>query len=176
MGWLALLILEVGAMRRPEVRDRRGRKTPTSFLCTFIMPTLGSLIGAKAIMKKLFYLGSLLAIMMVSPMSVTFTSCSDDDDEKQTNDAESIVGTWVEYQESGTNLYLVLYANGLGCFQVERRGQLEDDGYFSYTYEDGVLSLYYKESSYVEYLYVQSMMTDRLSVIWDGSRRVFYRY
>ena len=32
VGWLALLILEVGAMRRPEDGDRHGETTPTSFL------------------------------------------------------------------------------------------------------------------------------------------------
>jgi hypothetical protein len=32
VGWLALLILDLGAMRRPDCRDKRGGNTPTLFL------------------------------------------------------------------------------------------------------------------------------------------------
>ena len=31
VGWLALLILDLGAMRRPDCRDKRGGNTPTLF-------------------------------------------------------------------------------------------------------------------------------------------------
>ena len=42
MGWLALLILEVEAMRRPEHRDRRGEITPTPFLFPYTKMFNGS--------------------------------------------------------------------------------------------------------------------------------------
>lgn len=128
-------------------------------------------------MKNYSIIGKyLLAIMMAAIMSVGFVSCSKDDDGKK-GDEESIVGTWMETQESGTNLYLILLANGYGSWEVEQtKGSIVNDGEFTYTYKDNVITISYVGSKTVERLYVIGLTSDRLTIKYDdGGKHVFYR-
>lgn len=125
-------------------------------------------------MKKYFL--SIFAIIMTGIMSIAFVSCSKEDGDKEDNE-ESIVGTWMETQESGTKLYLILLPNGYGSWVVEHNGRIDNDGEFTYTYNDNVITISYVDSNTVERLYVIGLTADRLTIKYDdgGRKRVFYR-
>ena len=121
-----------------------------------------------------------MTFLMVSIMSVGFVSCGDDDDdEKKSNEGEltAIIGTWMETQDSGTKLYLVLLANGHGSWEVEQsKGHIENDGEFTYTYKDNVITISYVDDNTIEKLYVIGLTADRLTIKYDdGGKHVFYR-
>lgn len=126
-------------------------------------------------MKK--YLFSCLFVMMAAIVSVGSVSCSKDDDSKK-DDEKSIVGTWMETQESGTKLYLILLPNGYGSWEVEQiNGRIDNDGEFTYTYNDNFITISYVDSKTVERLYVIGLTADRLTIKYDdgGRKHVFYR-
>ena len=116
---------------------------------------------------------------MVAIVSVGFVSCGDDEDDKNADDSDlySIVGTWMETRDSGTKLYLVLLANGHGSWVVEQsKGHIENDGDFTYTYKDNVITISYTDHNTVEKLYVIGLTADRLTIKYDdGGKHVFYR-
>ncbi len=126
------------------------------------------------------YIFNWLTILMVAIVSIGFASCGgDDDDEKKSNEGEltAIIGTWMETQDSGTKLYLVLLANGHGSWEVEQsKGHIENDGEFTYTYKDNVITISYVDDNTVEKLYVIGLTADRLTIKYDdGGKHVFYR-
>ncbi len=126
------------------------------------------------------YIFNWLTILMVAIVSIGFASCGgDDDDEKKSNEGEltAISGTWMETQDSGTKLYLVLLANGHGSWEVEQsKGHIENDGEFTYTYKDNVITISYVDDNTVEKLYVIGLTADRLTIKYDdGGKHVFYR-
>ena len=124
-------------------------------------------------MKK--YLFSCLFVMMAAIVSVGSVSCSKDDDSKK-DDEEAIVGTWMETQESGTKLYLILLPNGYGSWVVEHNGRIDNDGEFTYAYNDNFITISYVDSNTVERLYVIGLTADRLTIKHDdGGKHVFYR-
>lgn len=60
-------------------------------------------------MKKIF---SIIALSVMAIFSLTFISCSDDDDNKSSN---SIVGTWTLLEEKGESDYTVTFkSDGTG--------------------------------------------------------------
>ncbi len=128
-------------------------------------------------MKK--FLLNLMTILMVAIISIGFASCNKDDEEdKKPNNEEltAIVGTWVETGDSGIKLYLVLLANGHGSWEVEQnKGHVENDGEFTYTYKDNVITISYVDSNTIEKLHVIGLTNDTLTIKWDGEKRVFYR-
>lgn len=128
-------------------------------------------------MKK--FLLNLMTILMVAIISIGFASCNKDDEEdKKPNNEEltAIVGTWVETGDSGIKLYLVLLANGHGSWEVEQnKGRIENDGEFTYTYKDHVITISYVDSNTIEKLHVIGLTDDTLTIKWDGEKRVFYR-
>ncbi len=113
------------------------------------------------------YIFNWLTILMVAIVSIGFASCGGDDD----------IGTWMETQDSGTKLYLVLLANGHGSWEVEQsKGHIENDGEFTYTYKDNVITISYVDDNTVEKLYVIGLTADRLTIKYDdGGKHVFYR-
>lgn len=126
------------------------------------------------IMKKYFL--SIFAIIMTGIMGIAFVSCSKEDGDKEDNE-ESIVGTWMETQESGTKLYLILLPNGYGSWEVEQiNGRIENDGEFTYTYKDNVITISYVDSNTVERYYVIGLTAERLTIKEDDGRKyIFYR-
>lgn len=121
-----------------------------------------------------------MTILMVAVVSVGFVACGDDDnDDKKSNngDLTAIIGTWMETQDSGTKLYLILLSNGHGSWEVEQsEGHIENDGDFTYTYKDNIITISYMDSNTVEKLYVIGLTTDRLTIKYDdGGKHVFYR-
>lgn len=121
-----------------------------------------------------------MTILMVAIVSVGFISCGNDvdDDKKSDNgDLTAIIGTWMETQDSRTKLYLILLPNGRGSWEVEQsEGHIENDGEFTYTYKDNIITISYMDSNTVEKLYVIGLTADRLTIKYDdGGKHVFYR-
>lgn len=113
---------------------------------------------------------------MTEIMSIAFVSCSKEDSDKEDNE-ESVVGTWMETQESGTKPYLILLPNGYGSWEVEQiNGRIENDGEFTYTYNDNVITISYVDSNTVERYYVIGLTAERLTIKEDDGRKyIFYR-
>lgn len=87
---------------------------------------------------------NVLAVALVAMMSISFSSCSKDDDNPPTNN--SIVGEWVDIDDD--DYVLCFKSNGTG-YEKDRSGTSN----FTYTYDpdstDKLLKIWFVDSSQV---------------------------
>ena len=96
-------------------------------------------------MKK--YLISLITIMMVALVSMSFVSCSDGDDDNGSSNS-SIVGTWkYDFSEEEDGEFYVGYqlftfnADGTGRLVEYDDGKIDSDDVFTYTCYENVINV-----------------------------------
>lgn len=131
-------------------------------------------------MKKNFF--SLYIMIIVSVLSSSFVSCGSDKKDDVGDDSKAIIGTWVETNEtSNTKLSLVLKADGNGYWLVDQNGKVSNDGDFTYTYKNNIVTMRYKDddekpaNGYVEEFTVLEVTSQKLVILYDQRRRTFYK-
>lgn len=125
---------------------------------------------------------NLLAILMVVIIGCSFISCGSEKKDDVGDDSKAIIGTWVQIIEtSNTKLSLVLKADGNGYWLVDRNGKVSNDGDFTYTYKNNIVTMRYKDddekpgNGYVEEFTVLEVTSQKLVIFYDQSRRTFYK-
>ena len=124
-------------------------------------------------MKKKSLFWSMLAIMMVTMLSVGFAACGDDDDDDD-GGAASVVGTWsgrdggdqitLTFRKDGTGTYIEVYEDS---YYDERS---RDAGTFTYTMEGsskGIIVVQHYDSYY-------GQETDILYFVIEGKTMTLY--
>ena len=121
--------------------------------------------------KNLFYY--LFAVICSVAL---FTSCSDDDDENESN--SPLVGTWVNIENRNSVEYkdvMTINADGTGSDAIYINGQLDKDGVdnFKYTYDEKskVFTWIWEEDSDGESdvysMHVQELTSSKLVLVDD---------
>ena len=121
-------------------------------------------------------------MIIVSVLSSSFVSCGSDKKDDVGDDSKAIIGTWVQTIESSNRkLSLVLKADGNGYWLVDRNGKVSNDGDFTYTYKNNIVTMRYKDdgekpgNGYVEEFTVLEVTSQKLVIFYDQSRRTFYK-
>ncbi len=108
-----------------------------------------------------------MTILMVAIVSVSFVSCSGDDENRNENGV-SIVGTWrCEFSAQGYST-LTFNSDGTGRYMEFDHGKWEDDKNFKYVYSNDKLYYTYfsesKEREYTEVYEVVSLTATKLLI------------
>lgn len=132
-------------------------------------------------MKKNIFL--LLTMLMAAAMSVSFTSCSSDDDGDGANRDGALVGTW--YETSHSYVYAWRFDSNGTCYYCEWMSDtprnLSDYPYGKWSTNDGVLTIidegydeedgeYYRDEDTYTYKILEGGQTLEL---YEGSRRIY---
>lgn len=113
----------------------------------------------------------LLAVLMVTIVSVSFVSCGDDDDE----DDITIVGTWKYDFSSGYGL-LTFNQNGTARYQEYDKGSWQIDESATYIYSNGSLVVTGYNGERVTIEVISLTKTTLILKDWpDGGANTFVR-
>lgn len=98
-----------------------------------------------------------------------FVSCgSDDDDESESENVESIVGTWRHNMSDGGYYVYVFNADGSGYYQEYDEGRLHTPDMFSWMYNQNtkvVKMVFEDEENYVETWTIKSFGSKTITII-----------
>lgn len=122
-------------------------------------------------MMKKKNLWCLLAILMVTIVSVGFVSCGDDDEE----DEITIVGTW-RYDFGSGYVLLTFNQNGTARYQEYDHGRWESDESANYVYSNGSLFVTGRNGERVTIEVISLTQTTLiLKDFPDGGANTFFR-
>ena len=122
--------------------------------------------------KSIFF--SVLAMMMVTMLSVGLASCGDD---SESDDDVTLIGTWSLNFNKDSYCLLTFYQNGTVKYQEYDHGEWKEDEVYHYTYSKGILLITYENGQEREKIEVISLSKDKLVLKdWpDGGVNTFIR-